>query len=69
MPYNYSKLSGRIEEICGSRAEFAKRMNRSERSVSLKMNGKIAWTQKEIAQACIVLGINTAEIPEYFFTI
>lgn len=44
-------------------------MNRSERSISLKMNGKIAWTQKEIAQACIVLGINTAEIPEYFFTI
>ena len=69
MPYNYSKLSGRIEEICGSRAEFAKRMHLSERSISLKMNGKIAWTQKEIAQACVVLFIDPSEIPDYFFTI
>lgn len=69
MPYNYSKLSGRIEEICGSRAEFARRMHLSERSISLKMSGKIPWTQKDIAQACIVLSIDTSEIPEYFFAL
>lgn len=69
MPYNYSKLSGRIDEICGSRSEFARRMGLSERSISLKMSGKRAWSQKDIARACIVLDISTAEIPAYFFTL
>ena len=67
MPYDYSKLNGRIIEMCGTQAIFAQKMNLSERSVSLKLNGKVGWKQAEIATACDILNITTAEIPSYFF--
>lgn len=69
MPYNYSKLLGRIVEKVGTQSEFAKKMGLSERTVSLKLNGKIGWKQSEIANACNILGIQDAEIPIYFFTL
>ena len=45
MAYEYGKLIGRIIEVCGTRAEFAKQMGLSERTISLKLNGKIDWKQ------------------------
>lgn len=69
MPYRYDKLLGRIVEKCGTQAEFANRMQLSERTVSLKLNGKRPWSQLDIAQACKVLDIELAEIHQYFFTI
>lgn len=68
MPYNYSKLLGRITEKCGTQAKFAESVGLSERSISLKLNGKVAWKQPEISKACEVLGINACQIPAYFFT-
>lgn len=69
MPFDYSKLSGLIEEKFHSRALFAKEIGISERSLSLKMTGKIQWKQNEILKACNALGIADADIPIYFFTI
>lgn len=69
MPYRYDKLLGRIVEKCGTQAEFAKRMHLSERTVSLKLNGKRPWSQVDIAKACEVLDIELTEIQEYFFTL
>lgn len=69
MPYRYDKLLGRIVEKCGTQAEFANRMQLSERTVSLKLNGKRPWSQLDIAQACKVLDIELSEIQQYFFTI
>lgn len=69
MAYEYSKLNGRIVEICGTRAEFAKRMGLSERTVSLKLNNKVPWKQPEIMKAIQVLGLDEADIQEYFFTL
>ncbi len=69
MPYNYSKLLGRIVELCGTQAAFAKKMELSERSVSLKLNGKRSWKQIEISKACDVLHIPKAEIDQYFFAL
>lgn len=69
MPYNYSKLLGRIVEFCGTQAVFAKKMGLSERSVSLKLNGKRPWKQIEISKACDVLCVPKAEIDQYFFTL
>lgn len=69
MPFDYSKLSGLIEEKFHSRALFAKEIGISERSLSLKMTGKIQWKQNEILKACNVLGIADDDIPIYFFTI
>ena len=67
MPYDYSKLYGLIAEKCGTQTVFAQKIGLSERSVSLKLNGKIGWKQSEIASACEVLSIPVNDIPQYFF--
>ena len=67
MAFNYSKLLGRIVEICGTQANFAEAMSLSERTISLKLNNKINWKQSEIEQACSVLQIPYCDIPAYFF--
>lgn len=69
MPYDYSALDGKITEVFSTRGNFAKAMELSERSVSLKMNGKVAWTQPEITKACKLLGIPDKKINLYFFAI
>ena len=69
MPYNYKKLLGRIVEKVGTQSKFADLMGLSERTVSLKLNGKVGWKQNEIANACRVLEIHEAEIPAYFFAL
>lgn len=68
MPYNYSKLLGRIVEKVGTQSKFAEGIGLSERSVSLKLNGQRGWKQREIAEACKILDIRSEEIPAYFFT-
>ena len=69
MPYNYAKLLGRIVEKVGTQSSFAERMGLSERTISLKLNGKVAWKQNEIVKACEVLAIDGREIPAYFFSL
>ena len=67
MPFNYSKLEGRIEEKFGTRGAFAKALGVSERTMSLKMNGVVSWKQSEISAVCQILDIKTRDIPLYFF--
>ena len=69
MQFNYRKLKGRIVEICGTQAEFASRMNKSERTISLKLQGKISWTQPEMCEALDVLQLSIKDIQEYFFNV
>ena len=69
MPYNYSKLLGRITEKIGTQGKFAEAIGLSERSVSLKLNGKVGWKQNEIATVCEVLEIEPNDIPAYFFAL
>ena len=47
MPRNYNKLIGKIVEVFGTRAVFAQQMNWSERTCSLKLNGKVDWRNGE----------------------
>lgn len=67
MHYDYSKLKGRIREMFGTNRAFAAAINRSERTVSLKLNNLLPWSQKEIDDTCIALCIPYAEIDTYFF--
>lgn len=67
MQFDYSKLRGRIIEVCGSQAAFAKLMNMSERTLSLKLSCKRAWKQPEICQALEVLKLSKDDIKEFFF--
>lgn len=67
MPFDYSKLDGRITEKYGNRGLFAAAMGVSSRTMSLKMNGKVPWKQTEISRACTLLSVKDCEIPSYFF--
>lgn len=69
MVYDYSKLAGRIVEKCGTQAVFAERMGLSERTISLKINNKVPWTQPDIQKASEVLEFPEEEIQPYFFTV
>ena len=67
MPYDYSKLRGKIVEIFGSNGAFAKVFPMSERTLSKKMTGKVGWSQKQMKRACELLSIEEQELPAYFF--
>lgn len=67
MAYNYSKLNGRIVEVFSTRYAFASAMRLSERSICLKLAGKVPFKQPEITLACKLLNISDSEIPAYFF--
>lgn len=55
MQRSYNKLLGRIVEIFGTRGAFGKSMGWSDRTTSLKLNGKVDWKQDEIEAACQAL--------------
>ncbi|MEY8282897.1 DUF739 family protein [Lachnospiraceae bacterium 50-23] len=67
MSFDYSKLCGRIREKFGTQAEFSRVMNMSERTLSLKLSGKRAWTQPDIGKAIKCLDLSESDIPVYFF--
>lgn len=67
--YDYSKLCGKITEICGTQAKFASKMGMSERSISLKLNNKIDFKQTEIVKAAEILGISELDYGAYFFAV
>ena len=67
MSFDYSKLKCRIIDLYGSQTAFAQLMGISSHSLSLKMNGKRVWTQKEIARAIDLLKLGKDDIKIYFF--
>ena len=69
MSYNYSALLGKIVEVYGTQSRFSNAMGLSERTISLKLNGKRQWKQEEILKAAEILHIRKAEILKYFFTL
>lgn len=67
MSFDYRKLKGKIKEIFDTQVNFALAMGWSERTMSLKVNGKRTWNQQEIARASELLKLSDKEIIEYFF--
>lgn len=67
MPFDYSKLKGRIVEKYGTQIAFAAALPMSERSLSLKLNGKRTWKQKDICRAIELLDLTESDILLYFF--
>ena len=69
MAFDYNKLRGRIVEKFGNQSEFANAMGLSERTISLKINGKRPWKQEEILKAIQILGLTDDDIQDDFFTL
>lgn len=69
MEFDYSKLTGRIKEVCGTQGNFAKAINISEKSLSNKLNNQKRWRQDQILLACDALNIAGEDIKTYFFTL
>ncbi len=69
IPYDYSKLEKLIKSVYGTISAFGKAMNLSDRTMSLKMNSQIPWTQPEMEEAAELLGFPKADIQIYFFTL
>lgn len=65
--YDYSKLTGKIIEVFGTRREFARALGLSEHSVSVKLKGFSSWKDRDISKAAEILGVELSEIPNYFF--
>lgn len=69
MKYDYSKLKGRIVEMFGTRTVFAKKLEISEGALSLRLSGKMSFSQPEIEKAAEILNLTKEEIGLYFFTL
>lgn len=69
MEYDFSKLRGIIRELYGKDEAFAKAMNISTRSLSLKLNGIRFFKPPEISKAIELLNLQPSDIPVYFFTL
>jgi DNA-binding XRE family transcriptional regulator len=67
MAFNYNKLRGKIIEKFGTQGRFAKVLGVSERTLSLKLNNKIFFTQDEISKSSELLSIDSDKIQVYFF--
>ena len=67
MIFNYSKLKGKIREVCSTQENFAKALNKTDTAINNKLNNKSYFTQSEISKAIEVLDIKPEEICEYFF--
>lgn len=69
MMFDYGKLNTRISSLFGCNVNFAIKMGFSERTLSLKLNNKVDFRQKEILKACELLEIPLSEVKDYFFDI
>lgn len=68
MKYAYRKLKGRITEVFGTQAEFAKVLGLSKNSVSKKLTGKTEFSQSDVERWAKLLNIERKDYGEFFFT-
>lgn len=66
MVYDYSKLVGKIKEKFGTQEKFADALDLGRVSLSLSLNSKREFSQKEINSAIELLNLEKTDIPEYF---
>ena len=67
--FDYSKLRGRIREICNTEEAWAVKMGFSDYTKSMRLNNKSNFKSNEITRCCEILKINKEDIGLYFFTI
>ena len=68
MKFDYSKLLGRIKERGYTQESLALAVGMAVSTMSLKLNNRAFFSQKEIRNICELLDILAHQIGEYFFT-
>ena len=68
MEFDYSRLRGKIREVCDTQDRFSELMGMSKTTVSAKLNNKSEFSQPEIVRAVKILDLRVDEISQYFFT-
>lgn len=68
MAFDYSKLRGKIKEVCGTQDKFSDELGIGRVSLSKRLNNQLEFSQDEIINSCRILGIDSIDIPVYFFT-
>ena len=67
MMFDYSKLLGKIKERGYTQETLAAAIGMTEATLSMKLNNKAFFKQREIKAICDVLGIPDEEVGVYFF--
>lgn len=65
--FTYAKLKGRIVEKYGSQENFAKAAGISNVTVSLKLNGKKSFSQKDIINWSKLLDIDLHDVGDFYY--
>lgn len=66
--FDYSELVKLIVFKYDTHEKFAEALGIGRTTLSLKLNNKAAFSQKEINEAAKLLGLKSKDIPRYFFT-
>lgn len=69
LPFDYSKLRGRIVEKYGSAQRLCEDFGVTNVHFSRKLNGKVSFTQDDIVKLVDLLDIEPSEIGAYFFAL
>ena len=63
----YPKLRGRIVEKYGSQTEFARKIGKTDQTVTAKLNGKSGFSREDIIEWGRALELTETEVGAYFF--
>lgn len=66
--FDYSKLKGKIKEVCGTQDALASKIGLGRVTLSQRLNNQSNFSQDEIARMTQALNISNEDIPIYFFT-
>ena len=67
MKFDYSKLLGRMRECGFTQEQLAKAIGINKATLSVKLNNRFSFSQKEILDICKLLNIPICEISDYFY--
>lgn len=67
MAWDYSKLRGKIREVCSTQDNFAQKLGIGRVSLSQRLNNQLEFSQDEMFEACKILNIDPQNMHEYFF--
>lgn len=66
--FDYSKLKGKIKEVCDTQSKFSKKLGISEQVLSKRLKNQVCFDSNEIFKIIEVLDIPKENVTEYFFT-